>query len=290
MTQTEGHKVAGAPGPDDTFAEEGVALIRERSTLVPAAAIVLGSGLGDAVANDVEPERELSYQTLPGFPPSSVPGHAGKLIMGRLYGVPMAVFLGRVHFYEGYGIGATTLIPRLAAALGARMILLTNAAGGLLPSLERGQLMLIEDHLNFLGVNPLSGWRFPSGQPAFVGLAEAYDGALLTLADQAAREEGVGVARGVYAALPGPSYETPAETRFLSNAGAHAVGMSTVPEAVAAVALGMRVLGISCITNTAGSEDTHEQVLATAREATLRLRALVARLLPRLAHGAGEAT
>jgi purine-nucleoside phosphorylase len=271
------------PGPDDTFAEEGVALIRQRTPLVPQVAIVLGSGLGEAVANDVEPEREFSYQTLPGFPPSSVPGHAGRLVMGRLYGVPAAVFLGRVHFYEGHGIGAATLIPRLAAGLGAKSLVLTNAAGGLAPSLKRGRLMLIEDHLNFLGVNPLVGWSFPNGQPAFVGLAAAYDRDLLALAERAAQDEGIDVTRGVYVALPGPSFETPAETRFLAEAGAHAVGMSTVPETVAGVALGLHVLAISCITNTAGTEDTHEQVLAAAREATLHLRALISRIVPQLA-------
>lgn len=288
MTPPSDRGSAEAPRPGDTFAEEGVAVIRERSSLVPEAAIVLGSGLGDAVANDVEVEQEFSYQTLPGFPRSSVPGHAGRLVVGRLYGVPTAVFLGRVHFYEGHGIAAATLIPRLAAALGAGTLVLTNAAGGLVPDLKRGQLMLIEDHLNFLGVNPLAGWRFPDGQPAFVGLAGAYDPDLLALAEQAAREEGVDLAKGVYVALPGPSYETPAETRFLAKAGAHAVGMSTVPEAVAAAALGLRVLAISCITNIAGTEDTHEQVLAAAKEATLRLRALVARIVPQLAGGGGE--
>jgi purine-nucleoside phosphorylase len=278
----------GLPGPGDTFAEEGVALIRERSSVAPQVAMVLGSGLGDAVANDVSPEREFSYRTLPGFPPSSVPGHAGRLVMGRLYDVPAAVFLGRVHLYEGHGIAAATLIPRLAAALGAKTLVLTNAAGGLVPELKRGRLMLIEDHLNFLGVNPLTGWRFPGGEPAFVGLADAYDRGLLALADRAAGEEGIDAARGVYAAVPGPSFETPAETRFLAKAGAHAVGMSTVPEAVAAVALRLRVLGISCITNMAGTDDTHEQVLAAAREATLRLRALVGRIVPRLAGGGDE--
>jgi purine-nucleoside phosphorylase len=282
MSASSRRSWTGLPGPGDTFAEEGVALIRERSSLSPEVAIVLGSGLGDAVAGDLAPEKEFSYQTLPGFPPSAVPGHAGRLVMGRLYEVPAAVFLGRVHFYEGHGMAAATLIPRLAAGLGASAIVLTNAAGGLAPELKRGRLMLIEDHLNFVGVNPLTGWRFPSGQPAFVGLSAAYDRDLLALAELAASEEGIDVARGVYAALPGPSYETPAETRFLANAGAHAVGMSTVPEAVAAVALGLRVLGISCITNTAGAEDTHENVLAAAKEATLRLRALMGRIVPGL--------
>ena len=273
---------AGLPGPGDTFAEEGAALIRERSSIAPDLAIVLGSGMGDAVAGDVRSEGEFSYQALPGFPPSSVPGHAGRLVMGHLYGVPAAVFLGRVHLYEGYGMAATTLIPRLSAELGATTLVLTNAAGGLAQELKRGALMLIEDHLNFLGANPLSGWRFPGGQPAFVGLATTYDRDLLAIAERAASGEGIDVARGVYVALPGPSYETPAETRFLAKAGAQAVGMSTVPEAVAAVALGLRVLGISCITNVAGAEDTHEHVLAAAREATLRLRALMGRIVPQL--------
>jgi purine-nucleoside phosphorylase len=288
VSTAPGASPAGLPGPGDTFAEEGVALITERSSIVPEVAIVLGSGLGDAVAGDVSPEREFSYQALPGFPPSSVPGHAGRLVMGHLYGVPAAVFLGRVHFYEGHGVAATTLIPRLAAALGAGALVLTNAAGGLDPRLERGRLMLIEDHLNFLGVNPLMGWRFPDGHPAFVGLAAAYDRDLLAIASQAASEEGIEVARGVYAALPGPTYETPAETRFLAKAGAHAVGMSTVPEAVAAVALRLRVLGVSCITNMAGAGDTHEDVLAAAKEATVRLRALMSRVVPRLADRADE--
>jgi purine-nucleoside phosphorylase len=281
---------ATRPGPGDTFAEEGAALIRKRSSVTPSVAIVLGSGLGEAVAGDVVNEADFAYQSLPGFPPSSVPGHAGRLIMGRLYGVPSAVFLGRVHFYEGHGMVAATLIPRLAAELGATVLFLTNAAGGLVSELERGRLMLIEDHLNFLGVNPLTGWRFPNGQPAFVGLSSTYDRGLLAIAERAASEEGADVAKGVYAALPGPSYETPAETRFLAKAGAHAVGMSTVPEAVAGVALGLRVLGISCITNTAGSEDTHERVLAAAKEATLRLRALTARMVPRLADGGEQAS
>ena len=281
---------AERPGPGDTFAEEGAALIRKQSSVMPRVAIVLGSGLGDAVAGDVAQDADFSYQALPGFPPSSVPGHAGRLIMGRLYDVPAAVFLGRVHFYEGHGMAAATLIPRLAAELGATVLFLTNAAGGLARELERGRLMLIEDHLNFLGVNPLTGWRFPNGQPAFVGLSATYDRGLLAIAERAASEEEIDLARGVYAALPGPSYETPAETRFLAKAGAHAVGMSTVPEAVSGVALGLRVLGISCITNTAGTEDTHESVLAAAKEATLRLRVLTARIVPRLGDRGDEAS
>jgi len=273
----------GTPGPGDTFVEEGVALIRETTPLEPEVALVLGSGLSAAVASDVRADQELSFAALPGFPSPSVPGQAGRLLMGRLYGVPSAVFLGRVHYYEGHGIGATTLIPRLAAGLGARSIVLTNAAGGVNRSMKRGQLMLIQDHLNFLGVNPLFGWRFPGGGPAFVDVSTVYDPLLLELAEEVARGEGVDVARGVYAALPGPTYETPAETAFLARAGADAVGMSTVPESVAAVALGLSVLGISCITNVAGTESSHEDVLAAAREAKLQVRAILKGVLPKLA-------
>jgi purine-nucleoside phosphorylase len=270
------------PGPDDTFTEESVALIRERTSLEPRVALVLGSGLGDAVSEDVHQDQEFSYRALAGFPPSSVPGHAGRLVMGRLYGMPAAVFRGRVHFYEGHGIGSTTLIPRLAAALGARTIVLTNAAGGLDPSLKRGGLMLIEDHLNFLGANPLSGWRLPGGDPAFVDLSRIYDPSLSLLAAEVAEEEGIELHRGVYVALPGPSYETPAESAFLRKAGAQAVGMSTVPESVAAAALGLSVLALSCITNVAGTEATHEDVLAAARDASLDLRAILKGVIPRL--------
>jgi purine-nucleoside phosphorylase len=270
------------PGPGDTFAQEGVAMIRKRTSLEPRLALVLGSGLGDAVSEDVRPEEEVSYQDLPGFPAASVPGHAGRLVVGELYGVPAAVFRGRVHYYEGHGIGATTLIPRLAAALGAGTLILTNAAGGLDRSLKRGGLMLIEDHLNFLGVNPLAGWRFPTGEPAFVDISTVYDRELAALAEEAAEREGIDLRRGVYVALSGPSYETPAEGAFLGGAGAHAVGMSTVPEAVAGVALGLSVLGISCITNVAGTEATHEDVLAAARDASLDLRAILKGLVPQV--------
>jgi purine-nucleoside phosphorylase len=275
--------VTGRPGPGDTLPEQALALIRERSDVHPAVAMVLGSGLGDAVVGDVRVEQEFAYEGLPGFPPPSVPGHAGRLILGELYGVPAAIFRGRVHYYEGHGIGPTTLIPRLTAALGAGTLVLTNAAGGLDPSMRAGHLMLIEDHLNFIGVNPLMGWRLPDGAPAFVPLSGVYDRRLLELAEEAARHAGLHVRRGTYVALPGPSYETPAETRFLSTAGAQAVGMSTVPEAVAAAALGLSVLGISAITNVAGSAGNHEEVLAAARRTAEDLRRILAAVVPRAA-------
>lgn len=270
------------PGPGDTHAEEIVALIRERSSIDPVVGVVLGSGLGDAVAGDVQTDHELSFEALPGFPPPTVPGHAGRLLLGSLYEAPAAVFLGRVHLYEGHGIASTTLIPQVCAALGARMLILTNAAGGLDEGMAVGQLMLIRDHINLLGVNPLSGWRFPDGTPAFVDLADVYDPGLLGIAEEVAAAEGLGVASGVYAAVPGPSYETPAEIEMLSRLGAQAVGMSTIPEAVAAAALGLSVLGISCITDVAGTELSHEEVLAAASKAAPDLRTILAGVIPRL--------
>jgi purine-nucleoside phosphorylase len=282
---TAGAAPVGLPGPSDSFAQEGAALIRERSSVAPFAAVVLGSGLGDAVGDDVEVEHEFAFEALPGFSPPSVPGHAGRLLMGRLYGVPAAVFRGRIHFYEGLGIGATTLIPRLAAALGARVLVLTNSAGGLARGGRVGRLMLIEDHINLLGVNPLLGWRHPDGTPAFVDVSRVYDRALLGSAERVAAGHGLDIARGVYVALPGPSYETPAETAMLAHLGADAVGMSTVPEAVAATALGLRVLGMACITNLAGGDAAHEEVLRTAAAAAPALRTILAGVLGELAPG-----
>lgn len=271
------------PGPSDTFAEEGAVLIRERTDIRPEVALVLGSGLGDAIAADVRPDQAFVYASLPGFPTPSVPGHAGRLVVGHLYGVPAAVFMGRVHYYEGHGIGVTTLIPRLAATLGARTLVLTNAAGGLNPSLRPGQLMLIEDHINLMGINPLTGWRFPNGAPAFVDLSRIYDPSLVALASETAASRDVALAKGVYVALPGPSYETRAETRMLASLGADAVGMSTVPEAAAAAALGCPVLAISCITNVAAQEPTHQEVLEAATSAAGDLRAILELVVPALA-------
>ena len=282
--------LAAPPGPGDDFPRQGAARIRERCDLTPEVAIVLGSGLGDAVSEDLEACHRFLFQELPGFPSSTVPGHAGRLALGRLYGASVAVFFGRIHFYEGHGIGATTLIPRLARALGVQTLLLTNASGGLDPSFRAGQLMALTDHLNFLGANPLSGWRFPDGSPAFVDISHVYDQALREEIQAAARLHGFDVTSGVYAALPGPSYETPAESEFLRRAGAHAVGMSTVPEAVAGAAVGLTVSAVSCVTNAAGQEVTHEEVLETGRKASAQLRSILMDVLGSRASpgGAGE--
>jgi purine-nucleoside phosphorylase len=263
------------PGPGDGVAERVAAAVRARTDLVPAAALVLGSGLGDAlrVARELagaEDEVEVAYGELPGFPPPSVPGHAGRLWLGRLGGRPLACFQGRVHYYEGHGMALASITARVAAELGARAVILSAAAGGVDPSVPGGAIVVLRDHLNLMGENPLRGWRMPDGTPAFVDLSQVYDPELTDAAVAAARAAlGAGAVReGVYAALPGPSYETPAEVEFLRRAGATVVGMSVVPEAVAARALGLRVVGISFVTNAAGTPVSHEEVLrASARAA-----------------------
>jgi len=265
---------------DDPTPERAAAVIRPLTATSPGVAIVLGSGLGSGLADDLAVDADVSYRDLPGFPGSTVPGHAGRVICGTLAGTSVVVFSGRIHFYEGHGIAATTLIPRVAAALGVRTIVLTNAAGGLDPSMRPGQLMLIRDHVNWMGVNPLTGWRMEDGTPAFVDLSRVYDPGLLEAARTAAEAAGVPVSVGVYAAAAGPSYETGAEAAALATLGAQAVGMSTVPEAVAAAGLGLRVLGISLITNLAGTEATHGEVLAAAAGATKGLRAILNATIP----------
>ncbi len=275
--------VVPRPGPpDDSTVEVATALIRERSAVEPLVAVVLGTGLGDALGDDVDVDHEFAYEALPGFARPSVPGHAGRLLLRELRGVPTAVFCGRLHYYEGHGVDAATLIPRVASELGARCIVLTNAAGSLDDALKVGQMMLIEDHLNLMGVNPLVGWRNADGSALFPDLSEVYDRELLALAEEVGRANGLEMARGVYAAVSGPTFETPTEAAFLARAGARAVGMSTVPEAVAAVALGVSVLGISCITNHAGQPTSVEEVLGAAIDASVGIATVVTGVIERL--------
>lgn len=252
--------VVGLPGPGDTLADEAAEAIRERSALEPRVAIVLGSGLGAAMAN-VREEASFSFDELPGFPRPTVPGHAGALVLGELAGVPVAVFRGRIHFYEGNDLSVCALPVRVARLLGAGTAILTAAAGGIGEGLDTGHLVVGTDHVNFLGQSPLRGWRRPDGSPPFVDMVDAYDPALADLAFASARERGIPVSRGVYAAMPGPMYETPAEIGYLRAAGASVVGMSVVPEAVPARALGMRVLGVFFVTNQVGVPVAHADVV-----------------------------
>ena len=252
------------PGPGDRYAEEGAALIRGSTDLRPRAAIILGSGLTDAVSG-IDVAVEFPYPSLAGFPAPTVPGHPGRLVVGTLGGVPVAAFMGRVHFYEGHPMTVGTLPARLAAALEVSTLVITASVGAVDRSLEPGTLVVASDHINLMGENALRGWRDDEGRPAFADLSRVYDADLAARAEEAARELGVPVTRGVYAAMPGPAFETPAEIEFLRQAGATVVGMSVVPEATAAAALDLRAVGLFCVTNKTGASVHHDEVLAVAR-------------------------
>jgi purine-nucleoside phosphorylase len=231
----------------------------------PKVGLVLGSGLG-ALADELVRAQRLPYASIPHLPTSRVAGHAGNLCLGELGGVPVACLQGRVHAYEGHALSRVVFGVRLLAELGCDAVLLSNAAGGIAERLEPGSLMRIEDHLNLMGDNPLRGES--ARGPRFPDLSRAYDAELGQLCERAAREAGVRLERGVYAALLGPSYETPAEIRMLATLGADAVGMSTVPEVIALRQLGVRVGAVSCITNLAAGRSpeplSHAEVEATA--------------------------
>ena len=272
----------GRPDPGDGVAAGIVRAIRERTDLSPVAGVVLGSGLGDAI--DVARERagagepiEIPYAELPGFPPPTVPGHAGRLWIGTIGERPLAIFQGRIHFYEGHPMALASLTSRIAAGLGAGTMVLSTAVGAADRSLAGGSMVVVRDHLNLMGTNPLAGWRFPDGSPAFVDVSAVYDADLSARALEILAAETT-VAEGVYAAVAGPAYETPAETEMIRRLGATVVGMSMVPEAVAARALGMRVLGLSFVTNAAGGSVSHEEVLLASKSAAAAIGRLIAEL------------
>jgi purine-nucleoside phosphorylase len=272
------------PSPGDGVEVGIVRAIRERTDMQPVAGVVLGSGLGDAItvarerAGSGEPV-EIAYAELPGFPPPTVPGHAGKLWLGTIADRSVAIFQGRIHFYEGHPMPLASITTRVSHALGARTMVLSAAVGGLDPSLGAGSMVVVRDHLNLMGINPLTGWRYPDGSPAFVDVSGVYDAALSDAALKILRDHDTPASDGVYAAMAGPSYETPAETEMLRRIGATVVGMSTVPEAVAARALGMRVLGLSFVTNAAGGAVSHEEVLLASKTAAEAIGRLVAELV-----------
>jgi purine-nucleoside phosphorylase len=283
--------VNGRAGPGDGVAERIAAAIRERSDARPAAGIVLGSGLGEAirVARELAGSSEgteVPYAELSGFPPPSVPGHAGRLWLGELGDRSVAIFQGRIHFYEGHGMALASITSQIAAELGARSMVLTTAVGALDRDLTPGAVVVIRDHINTMGANPLTGWRMPDGAPAFVDVSRVYDpglsAAALASADAhfADAHDGRRSGEGVYGAASGPSYETPSESEFLRRAGATVVGMSMVPEAVAACALGMRVLGLSFVTNAAGTPTSHEEVLLASKSAAEAIGRIIADLVP----------
>ena len=272
----------GVPGPGDDLAARGAGVVRAVTDLVPTVGIVLGSGLGPALGDELVEEASFAFTDLPGFPPPGVPGHAGRLILGRLAGVAVAAFSGRVHVYEGHGMDTPALLPRLALELGARTMVLTAAVGGLEPGRSAGTVVVLRDHLNMMGEAPLRGWRYPDGMPAFVNTQEIYDAELHRLALRSAEELGIRAVPGVYAAMPGPAYETPTEVAMLQTLGATVVGMSMVPEALPAHALGMRVLGLCSLTNAFGEHVTHEEVVRVSNETAIAVGRLLVDLFPRL--------
>jgi len=268
-------------GPGDGLAERSVEAIQGISPTVPRAAVILGSGLGRAV-DGMEAEAEIPYTDIPGFPEPTVPGHAGRLVIGTLAGVPVVAFLGRIHFYEGRDMALVTLPTRVAAGLGADVLIATAAVGGLDPALPGGSLVVGEDHLSFLGENPLRGWRDEHGRPPFVNPAEAYDRDLAEVALKAAAALSLPASRGVYAASAGPTYETPAEIEYLRRAGATVVGMSVVPEVCAAAALGLRFVGLYCVTNAAGPGTTHVEVEEVATAFAGKLAGVLEQVLEKI--------
>ncbi|MDR5683526.1 MAG: purine-nucleoside phosphorylase [Armatimonadota bacterium] len=262
--------------------EEAAAAVRKRVPFDPEVGIVLGSGLG-ALADAIELAGAVSYDEIPHFPRSTVEGHAGRLVLGTLEGKRVGAMQGRIHFYEGYAIQDVVFPIRVLFALGCRTLLVSNAAGGLNREWKAGDLMIISDHINFQGTNPLIGPNDESLGPRFPDMSRPYDPELVALAERCAVDERIAIRKGVYVAVTGPSYETAAELRMLRGLGADAVGMSTVPEVIAARHLGMRVLGITAITDMATGEVvvpvTHEEVLAVARELEPRFVRLVRRIL-----------
>ncbi len=249
----------------------------------PAAAIVLGSGLS-GLASEIEAELTVPFAELPGYPDVGlVAGHAGRLVIGTLAGVRIAAFAGRVHQYQGASALEAAWPARVTAALGCPVLIVTNACGGVSDYLSAGDIVLISDHINLTGTNPLIGWRGPRGGVPFVPMDDAYDPELRAIAYAAATEEDIDLHDGVYAGLLGPSYETPAEVAYLRTAGADVVGMSTVPEVIAARALGLRVLGFSLVSNMAADAGlSHAEVLEVGRRAAERLTRLTLAILRRL--------
>src|SRR5580704_5553167 len=252
-----------------TLAENAAKFILQRTPLRPQIGLVLGSGLG-GFADSLTEAARISYSDIPAFPRSTAIGHAGQLVIGNAGAVPVAVMQGRVHLYEGYSAQQVAFPTRVFGRMGIRSVILTNAAGGINLSYQQGALVVISDHINLQGSHPLIGPNDDSAGPRFPDMTEAYSAAYRAIAHQVAQQLNIQLQEGVYAALTGPSYETPAEIRYLRTIGADLVGMSTVPEVIVANYLAMRVLAISCVTNMAAGifpqKINHEEVLETGRQ------------------------
>jgi len=255
----------------DPALAETIEFLRTRCRRQPALGLILGSGLG-AYAGRFKDSVALPYGSIPNFPRSAVPGHAGNLVFGSLQGVSCLALQGRFHFYEGHSMRDIAFPVRILRGLGIEKLIVTNAAGGVNPDFRPGDFMLIEDHINMMGLNPLIGSNPEAASPRFPDMTEAYDPEMREIAADVARRLDIPLQKGVYVGVTGPCYETPAEIRMYRGFGADAIGMSTVPEVIAAVEAGIRVLGISCITNMAASmgqgKISHKEVL----EATERVK------------------
>ncbi|WP_054949548.1 purine-nucleoside phosphorylase [Numidum massiliense] len=251
----------------------------------PQIALILGSGLG-VLAEQIDNETAIPYERIPHFPTSTVAGHAGQFVFGELEGVRVAAMQGRFHYYEGYSLQEVTFPLRVMKALGVETVFVTNAAGGINESFNPGDLMLISDHLNFTFRNPLIGANEDEWGPRFPDMSEPYDGQLREVARQVAAAIGISLREGVYAGVLGPCYETPAEIRMLRTIGGDAVGMSTVPEVIVARHMGLRVLGISCITNMAAGileqPLNHDEVMETAARVRETFLTLVRQIVKRV--------
>lgn len=264
---------------------EAVAYLRSKIEKTPEFCIVLGSGL-QVIADNVENQKRISYKDIPEFPISTAPGHKGELIFGTLNGKEVVLMSGRFHYYEGYHMRDVTFGIRTMQQLGVRYIFLTNAAGGLNPDFEVGRPMIISDHINMMGDNPLIGPNVDDWGPRFPDMSNAYDKSLRELAKQVAKDLSIPVYEGVYVAVAGPNFETPAELRMLRSLGADAVGMSTVPEVIAAAHSGTKLLAISAITDRAVPDDlkplTGEEVLEVATKTGKMIARILAEMVRRL--------
>jgi purine-nucleoside phosphorylase len=267
-------------------ADRAAKFILAQTRLRPKIALVLGSGLG-AFAAELQQATRISYEKIPGFPRSTAIGHAGRLVLGKIENIAVAAMQGRVHFYEGYSAQQVAFPMRVLGRLGIRSAILTNAAGGINTQYTQGALVVIRDHLNLQGINPLIGPNDDRFGPRFPDMTHAYWKPFREIALSEAKKLGIAAPEGVYAALAGPNYETPAEIRYLRTIGADLVGMSTVPETIAARQMGIRVLGISCVTNmAAGILDQvldHKEVMETGERVKGQFIALLRAVLPRIA-------
>lgn len=268
--------------------EEATEYLRSRADIKPRVGMILGSGLG-GLADEVASATKIPTTEVPGWPESTIEGHFGQLVMGELEGQAVFVLQGRAHYYEGYSMSRIGLSVRVMQNLGAEILIVTNAAGAVNPDFEPGELMLITDHINFMGMagaSPLRGPNLESFGPRFPDMSQAYDRDLMSKAREVAKEEGIGLQEGVYVCLGGPNFETPADLRFLRSAGADAVGMSTVAEVIVARHGGTRVLGVSGISNKANLDGetvtTHEEVLDAGQIIVPKLTALIRGFLRRL--------